>query len=174
MAGLGVKKWSPLLLVSPFGVREMSFGKNVSTAPTNLRLQRFIQNSVTLFSWVQWPLFKGGNFPREFKNYFWKKLRFSRGKKFRNKKSTRNSKTLWKSRGILTPLVAFLKNKLSARDESENLIYIMTNILPKSSSICNKKISTSFLKKFWKILVERCRKEDITWIITHNNYIIII
>ena len=37
------------------------------------------------------------------------------------------------------------KNKLSARDESENLrnLYIMTNILPKSSSICNENINNA-------------------------------
>ena len=67
-----------------------------------------------------------------------------KNKNFHENLKKKNKKT----RGILTPLVAFLKNKLSARDESENLIYIMTNILPKNSRICNKKISTSFLKKF--------------------------
>ena len=48
VTGFGGKKWSPFIVVSPFGMKKWSLGENVGTAPTNLRFQHFYtQFSVT-------------------------------------------------------------------------------------------------------------------------------
>ena len=130
MTGFGGKKWSLFTLVSPFGVKKWSFDEKVGTAPTNLRFQRFYTQIQCHFPWVQWPLFKGEIFHENFK-IISKKIQFSRGKKFRKIKIPRVF--LKKNLKILVEFwrpCRFFKNKLSARDESENLrnLYIMNNI----------------------------------------------
>ena len=92
VTGFGGKKWSPFTLVSPFGMKKWSLGENVGTAPTNLRFQHFYTQFSVTFRECSDHFLRGEFFHENLKIISEKKLRFSRGKKFRNKKSTRNSK----------------------------------------------------------------------------------
>ena len=94
MTGFGGEKWSPFIVVSPFGMKKWSLGENVGTAPTNLRFQHFYTQFSVTFRECSDHFLRGGDFPREFQNTFSKKFQFSRGKNLENKNSTRNLKKI--------------------------------------------------------------------------------
>lgn len=89
VTGFGGEKWSPFIVVSPFGMKKWSLDEKVGTAPTNLRFQHFYTQFSVTFRECSDHFLRGEIFHENFK-FISKKIKdFLVEKKFRkNKNST--------------------------------------------------------------------------------------